>query len=305
MNHSRIRNLLLSLLFIISSPTIFGQKLEPKKRVFEADTTIISKIMGKDYQLYISFPKNYSTKDTIKYPVLYVLDGRQAFPVFKSIRESMDIDKELEDVIIVGIGSGLDFVSWGMNRTNDYTTSRDTIWDNQYEKDAAKQYNLDYNLVKGKIHSGGAKKFLECITTEIIPYIDTHYKTSNDRGIAGHSFGGLFTAWCFIYASDVFKRFGINSPSLWWNNNEILTQTETLFNKNKTWDIPNTKVFISVGEKENESMTTTMQKLSTLLESKAYKNVSVTTHLFIGETHNSTSQPSMKKTISVLYGKKR
>ena len=212
MKHSRVRNFLLTLLLFISSASLFGQKFEPKKRLLEADTSITSKIMGKDYQLYISFPKGYSTKDTIKYPVLFVLDGKSSFPVFKSVRESMDIDKELDSLIIVGIGSGLDPVSSSINRTNDYTPSLDTIFDRQYERDGAKQYNLDYNSVKGKIQSGGAEKFLQCITTEIIPYIDTHYKTTNDRGITGFSFGGLFTAWCFINTKGIFNKFGINSP---------------------------------------------------------------------------------------------
>lgn len=305
MKHSRVRNFLLTLLLFIISASLFGQKFEPKKRLLEADTSITSKIMGKDYQLYISFPKGYSTKDTIKYPVLFVLDGKSSFPVFKSVRESMDIDKELDSLIIVGIGSGLDPVSSSINRTNDYTPSLDTIFDRQYERDGAKQYNLDYNSVKGKIQSGGAEKFLQCITTEIIPYIDTHYKTTNDRGITGFSFGGLFTAWCFINTKGIFNKFGINSPSLWWNSEDILKQAEVMFTKNKTWKIPPTKVFISVGQKEESKMVSGMEKFSKLLEAKRYKNISVTTHQFQGETHNSAISPSLKRTISILYGKKK
>jgi predicted alpha/beta superfamily hydrolase len=305
MKHSRVRNFLLTLLLFIISASLFGQKFEPKKRLLEADTSITSKIMGKDYQLYISFPKGYSTKDTIKYPVLFVLDGQSSFRVFKSVRESMDIDKELDSLIIVGIGSGLDPVSSSINRTNDYTPSLDTIFDRQYERDGAKQYNLDYNSVKGKIQSGGAEKFLQCITTEIIPYIDTHYKTTNDRGITGFSFGGLFTAWCFINTKGIFNKFGINSPSLWWNSEDILKQAEVMFTKNKTWKIPPTKVFISVGQKEESKMVSGMEKFSKLLEAKRYKNISVTTHQFQGETHNSAISPSLKRTISILYGKKK
>jgi uncharacterized protein len=305
MKNSRALNFLLTVLLFISSISLFGQKFEPKKRLLEADTSITSKIMGKDYQLYISFPKGYSTKDTTKYPVLYVLDGMYAFPVFKSVRESMDIDKELDSLIIVGIGSGLDFVSWGINRTYDYTPSLDTTFDRQYERDGAKQYNLDYNSVKGKIQSGGAEKFLQCITTEIIPYIDTHYKTTNDRGITGHSFGGLFTAWCFINTKGIFNKFGINSPSLWWNSEDILKQAEVMFTKNKTWEIPPTKVFISVGQKEESWIVSGMEKFSKLLEAKKYKNISVTTHQFQDETHMSVGSPSLKRTISILYGKKK
>lgn len=305
MKHSRVQNFLLTLLLFISSTSLFGQKFEPKKRLLEADTSITSKIMGKDYQLYISFPKGYSTKDTTKYPVLFVLDGQGSFPVFKSVRESMDIDKELDSLIIIGIGSGLDFLSWGINRTYDYTPSLDTTFDRQYERDGAKQYNLDYNSVKGKIQSGGAEKFLQFITTEIIPFIDTHYKTTNDRGITGYSFGGLFTAWCFINTKGIFNKFGINSPSLWWNSEEILKQAEVVFTKNKTWEIPPTKVFISVGQKEESKMVSGMEKFSKLLEAKRYENISVTTHQFQGETHNSAVSPSLKRTISILYGKKK
>jgi uncharacterized protein len=295
MRHSRIKNSFLTVVLFISSSSLFGQKLEPKKRIQESDTTITSKIMGKDYQLYISFPSGYSTKDTVKYPVLYVLDGSPSFPLFKSAREAMDFGNELEKVIIVGIGSGRDLASWSINRAYNYTPSEDTSSDRRMEK--------QYGFPKGLIHSGGAEKFLLCITTEIIPYVETHYKTTNDRGITGHSLGGLFTAWCFANTKGVFTRFGINSPSLWWN--KALTQAESFFNANETLDIPFTKVFISVGEKEDPIMNSVMEKYSTLLENKAYKNVSVTKHVFSGETHLSVIPANLSKTLSVLYGTKR
>ena len=288
---------LINVLLFASTTALFAQNLEPKKRILEPDTTIASKIMGKDYQLYISFPNGYSTKDTTKYPVLYVLDGRVFFPLFKAAREVMDLGNELEKVIIVGIGSEYDLASWYANRMYDYTPSLDTVNDRKVEK--------QMGLPTGKVQSGGAEKFLQCITTEIIPYVETHYKTTNDRGITGHSLGGLFTAWCFMNTKGVFTRFGINSPSLWWNNNETLTQAESFFNTNKTLDIPFTKVFISVGEKENPIMNSVMEKYSTLLENKAYKNVSVTTHTFSGETHLSVVPANLSRTLSVLYGKKK
>ena len=98
--------------------------------------------------------------------------------------------------------------------------------------------------------------------SEIIPYIDENYKTTNDRGISGHSLEGLFTAWCFINTKDIFTRYGINSPSLWWNNYEVLTQAETFFSNHKTLDIPETKIFISVGQKEPSNMIMVMEKFS-------------------------------------------
>lgn len=303
MKKSLTLNILLLVFLLISSITSFGQKLEPKKRQIDPDTTISSKIMGKDYQLYISFPKNYSTKDSIKYPVLYVLDGRQRYPIFKSARESMDFDKELKDIIIVGIGSGLDFVSWGRNRNYEFTPSQDTIHDRNLEKEASEAYGLNYDFIKGTLQSGGAEKFLLCITTEIIPFIDHHYKTTNDRGITGYSLGGLFTAWCFLNSDGIFNKYGINSPSFWWNDNNFLDQAEIWFKKNDSLNIPFTKLFISVGEMEDPEMISGMEKFSRMLKAKAYKNISLTSKIFLGESHNSVGYPNLKRTIYELYAK--
>ncbi|MFT6799262.1 MAG: hypothetical protein ACJAWA_001391, partial [Nonlabens sp.] len=52
-----------TMLLLVCSTIAFGQKLEPKDRKTEPDHTIFSKIRGRNYQLYISFPTNYSTKD--------------------------------------------------------------------------------------------------------------------------------------------------------------------------------------------------------------------------------------------------
>lgn len=304
MNITLTRNLFLVGLFLITSFPLLAQKLEPKKRTFDPDTTVFSKIMDRNYQLYISFPKNYSTKDSIKYPVLYVLDGKYRFPVFKSARESMDFDNELEDVIIVGVSSGLDFVSWGRNRNYDLTPSQDTIHDRKLEKDASAAYSLNYDSIKGTVQSGGAKNFLKCMSDEIIPFVEKHYKTTDDRGITGYSLGGLFTAWCLLNSKGVFNRYGINSPSFWWNNNDFLNQAELWFSKNDTWDITFTEVFISVGEKEPPEMVSGIEKFINLLQGKAYKNISLNSHRFLGETHNSVGGPNLKQTIYVLYGKK-
>ena len=243
MNISIPRNLVITtiLLFIFSNP-ILSQKREPNDRIIEPDHTIQSKIMGKEYQLYISFPKNYSTKDSLSYPVLYVLDGRYSFPTINAARTAMDWGKELEDIIIVGIGTGLDFNSWYFNRYHDYTTSIDTTF--QKEKE---QY---YGFTKGSLKSGGADRFLESIKKEIAPFVDKNYKTNSDRGLTGHSFGGLFTAYCFVNSDGYFTRFGINSPSLSWDNKLLQEQSVSQFIENKTWDLPPTKVYISVAEND-------------------------------------------------------
>jgi uncharacterized protein len=253
--------------------------------------------MGKDYQLYISFPESYSASDTItRYPVLYVMDGRQGFPVFDSGRELREPAKELEDVIIVGIGSGLDEISWLVNRDYDFTPSKDTT----YEKSIQKYYGLP----EGSVQTGGAEKFLQCITEEIIPFVDKHYNTNGDRGITGFSLGGLFTAYCLLNSEGVFTRYSIGSPSLWWNSGELLSSAESFLSKNNPWQKQNTIIFISVGALEGDMMVPPMVKFSSLLESKACPNVTLISHVFDDETHDSVIPAFGSRTLSVLYKKK-
>jgi hypothetical protein len=287
--------LTITTLFVFSN-ILFSQNRTPKERILEPDHTIGSTIMDKEYQLYISFPKSYSTKDSISYPVLYVLDGRISYHSFKSVHKLMSLAGELEEVIIVGIGAGLDLPSWLINRTNDYTTSRDTLVERNREK--------TWGLAKGSLTTGGAAQFLESIKTEIIPFIDKNYKTNTDRGITGWAFGGLFTTYCFINSDGYFTRFGITSSTLWWNNNEILNEAVLKFTENKTWEIPPTKVFMSVGTIDKASMLPGMLKFCTHLENNAYKNIDLNYQVFDNETHISVLPASLSRTVSVLYGKK-
>ena len=296
MNNSKPINLVLTtILLLIFSNFSFGQKLVPKERITEPDHIISSKLMGKDYQLYISFPRGYSTKDTISYPVLYVLDGRYSFPLIRGTRTALDLGKEIEKIIIVGIGSGLDLPSWLMNRRYDYTTSIDTAKERELEN--------KYGFPKGTIKTGGAEKFLKCIKTEIIPFVDEHYKTNTDRGITGHSLGGLFTAYSFINSNGYFTRFGISSPSFWWDNEKLLNQAVSQFTENEIWDLSQTKVFISVGDKEGASMVPTMIKFSSYLEDVGYENIDLNWMIFESESHLSVMPANLSKTITVLYGK--
>lgn len=298
-----IKSLLICLLFIGLSFNSFGQKLEPKVRTLEPDHVINSTIMNRNYELYISFPANYSNKDTIAYPVLYVLDGMRDFGWFTEKNKQLKGNGKIKDVIIVGVNSGIDFVSWGANRHYDYTPSQDTIHDRKFEKEAAQTYNLDYNMVKGRLNSGGATKFLQTLKTEIIPIIEKNYKTNESRGISGHSLGGLFAAYCLINSDGYFDKFGINSPSLWWNNEEFLNQAISKFKDVRYWNIPKSKVFISVGAMEGETMLPQMIQFSINLEKRNYQNIDSKWYVFDNETHGSVARPSLSRTLIELYGK--
>ncbi len=249
----------------------------------------------KDYQLYISLPSNYNPSDTIHYPVLYILDANYSYPLISSLHNLLDSSQEIEKIIIVAIGDkNQSNTTWISSRMADCTPSNDPNVDAEIAN--------GLNIPKSEVKSGGAKEFLATIRTNIIPFISNNYKTKNDYGILGHSIGGLFAGYCLINAPTLFKRYGINSPSFLWNNQEILSNQKNFITEN---DELNGKVFISYGSLEPEIMLPSINSFINTLEERNYKGLKLTTQIFENETHTSVVAASTSHALKVLYGVKR
>ncbi|HRE51304.1 MAG TPA: alpha/beta hydrolase-fold protein [Flavitalea sp.] len=257
-----------------------------------------SGINGVTYQLYISLPKHYSPEDTIRYPVLYLLDGGMGFPVAHAARTAMDVHDGLEDLIIVGIEYEWkrSLAPWFTNRSRDFTPTKNS----DFEKRAF--YSRTFGLPEGSLLSGGGPEFLNVIRKEIIPFIDKAYKTTGERGISGHSLGGLFAGYCLFSATDIFSRFGINSPSFWWDNREMF-KIEKMFSERRR-DLP-AEVFLSVGGLEDSLMLPVITAFADTLASRKYRGLTLSRHIFEGETHMSVIPAMISRTLRVLYGAKK
>jgi len=252
--------------------------------------------MGKDYQLFISFPRSYSNENATTYPVLYVVDGRQHFELFKSAYRYMNYQNELEDLIIVGIGSGNDYISWIINRTYEFNPYLDTTleknWDNRL------------GVPSGTTKLGGAAKFLECIKTEIVPFIEKNYKANSDRGLWGMSYGGTFASYSLANSSNFFYRYGIHSPDYLRENEKIMDQIIAQFERDESRVNSPNKVYFSVGGLDLPDYENQLTKLCKTLESKNYKNTNWSWRVFEGETHTSVVPGNISRTITELYRKK-
>ena len=95
-----IKVLITTILLLTFNTFLFGQKLVPKKKALKPDHTITSNITKTAHQLYISLPENYSKRDRISYPVLYVLDGQYSFYSILETKDALDVKKSIEEIII-------------------------------------------------------------------------------------------------------------------------------------------------------------------------------------------------------------
>jgi predicted alpha/beta superfamily hydrolase len=54
--------------------------------------------------------------------------------------------------------------------------------------------------------SGGAAAFLDFLEHEVIPFVDRTYRTiPSDRGLLGHSYGGLFAIYALEQTAGAFS----------------------------------------------------------------------------------------------------
>ena len=96
--------------------------------------------------------------------------------------------------------------------------------------------------------AGGAGRFLQFMKAELKPWVAERFGVDPDDGVFfGDSFGGLFGAHVLLTEPSMFKRYGLGSPSLWYDHGSIFERKAAYA---ASHDDLNAKVFLSIGEYE-------------------------------------------------------
>jgi predicted alpha/beta superfamily hydrolase len=249
-----------------------GDSIFPQTSLYSTSTKhIISKAVSDSFYILVSVPDGYYTSDK-KYPVL--LDGDIAFGMAASIARYLQIGENIPELIIVGIGYG------------------------SIDKSAGEKRRRDYRPVE----SGGAENFLLFIKDELIPYIDSNYRTiPNERTINGYSIGGLFALYALFTQPDIFNRYIVGSPSLLWDNSSIFSYEENSSEKIADKQI---NIFISVGSEESdEKYFDPTDKMVTQLQERNYSALKLEAKVFSGSKHLVGPPESLAHGLISVFGK--
>jgi predicted alpha/beta superfamily hydrolase len=96
---------------------------------------------------------------------------------------------------------------------------------------------------------GGADRFVGFIVDELQPWVRDRYRVDpDDSAYFGHSQGGLFGNWVLLTHPTTFRRYGLGSPSLWWDH-DMMFGLEAAYAARHD-DLP-AKVFFAVGAFED------------------------------------------------------
>lgn len=159
-----------------------------------------SSILGEDRPLSIYVPAGYEG-GTDNYPVLYVLYGEGKINVMlaASTMEILDGLSRCPQMIVVGIHST--------------DSPRD-------------HFPTEVARLPG---SGGSDKFLDCITEEIVPWVEANYRTQPYRILYGASNAGLFTTYSYLTRPEAFSAYIAPSPSIGWCTDFMMEKANAFF----------------------------------------------------------------------------
>ena len=182
-----------------------------------------SAILNEERPVIISLPEGYK-ENKADYPVLYLLDGLQNIKHIVGTVELLTESGIVPPMIIVGIES--------LDRMRDFTPS--TAGKNVYGGTG------DADIPK----SGGAPVFLQFFEKELIPFVDFNFRTHPYRVLEGHSLGGLFCVYTLMKKPELFDAFIVQSPALWWNNEEMTKLAGAFFKSHRAL---NKSIYLGIG----------------------------------------------------------
>jgi hypothetical protein len=196
---------------------------------------IDSEIYGKSRELFIRLPSNYN--DSVKnYPVLYLLFPHASFFRARSAVGYLEGDNGIPEMMIVGICN-----------------------------DDGRGEILPFKI-QGMPNSGGGNKFLSFIKKEVIPFVETNYRTDTLRILAGFSNSAMFANYLMVKDPGLFSSYILSSPMIAWGNDFVLKKTAKFFERTKSFD---KTLYIIYGENDYDWVVDPMPDFETLLKEKA------------------------------------
>lgn len=188
--------------------------------------TITAAANSDAYRILIARPAG--TAPAGGWPVVYVLDGTQYFPLVSELVRILSARPEATGIVpavVVGVGhaaaEGLD----APRRTRDYTPAGGS-----------------------ESGTGGADAFRRFLVDELQPMIARELPVNPARLIlVGHSYGGLFVVHTLLTQPSAFAGYVALSPSIWFGDRLVLRAESGFADR---LGAGSCRVFLAAGEYE-------------------------------------------------------
>ena len=190
------KSLYLASLFLFAAITAgAADEAVPSHETF----TVESAALKETRRINVYMPPGYDAAGAARYPVLYMPDGglQEDFPHVATTIDTAIRAGEMRPLILVGI--------------ENTERRRDMTGPTEVEEDR-----------KIAPRVGGSAAFRRFIADKLMPEVRRRYRTSDEAAILGESLAGLFIVETFFLEPELFDTYIALSPSLWWNNEELV-----------------------------------------------------------------------------------
>jgi predicted alpha/beta superfamily hydrolase len=195
--------------------------------------TLRSKIFANTRTVRVWLPPGYQeeAQRTHRYPVFYFTDGVAAFRgrQLDRVAEKLTKSGKIVPTIFVGIdngGSTKESKDPGSDRANEYLPYPD-------------------DSLQPPVPSPHGKLFPAFLETEVRPLVESRYRTTDEVGLAGASYGGAIAVYTVMENPGRYRWLLIESPSLYIGGDELLHRAEIF----RQWP---QRVYVGAGTDEGE-----------------------------------------------------
>ncbi|MEA2175983.1 MAG: uncharacterized protein QOD00_3575 [Blastocatellia bacterium] len=235
--------------------------------------TIDSKILSETRRINVYLPPGYTESTDARLPVLYMPDG--------GIAEDF---LHVAGLVQVSVGNGTmrPFLLVGVENTQ---RRRDMTGPTENENDK-----------KIAPHVGGSEAFRKFIRDELMPQVKGRYRTTDETAIVGESLAGLFVIETFLKEPDLFDTYIAFDPSLWWNNQKLLTEAAETLRKR-----PNLSKTLYLANSSEEVIAGTVQRFADILSKNAPPHLRWHYESMPEEKHSTIYHPAALKAFRAVF----
>ena len=191
--------------------------------------------LGEPITLRVRLPTEYQAHPERTFPVLWVFDGRSQGTHVARTMQTLSRIGIAEPAIVVEVPNS------SRGRRSDFTPP----WE-------------------GGSADSRADRFYGFLENEALPAVTDAFRVDETHVLVGHSLGGVFALHALLQQPSLFDGYFVFSPSVWVGGEQMLNEFEDVAASGAT--LP-TRLFVSLGEAEDNEMLSGFRSLERILES--------------------------------------
>jgi predicted alpha/beta superfamily hydrolase len=220
--------------------------------------------LGERREIKIQLPRNYDENTDQSYPLFIVFDGDYMFEIVAANVDYYSYWEDMPEAIVVGI--------------NQIDTRNDDCY-----------YSEQNDL---PVETGA--NFFEFISMELLPHIESNYRTENFRVAVGHGETANFINYFLLKPKPLFQAYIAISPSLAPSMNNYISERLKQYQTKLFYYLATASNDIKYIKKDTEALNTTITSIDN-------KNILYDFDSFEGATHYSAPAHAIPKALESIF----